>query len=320
MTKTRMICIAGATASGKTAAAVELAKLTDGEIVSADSMQVYRHMDIGSAKPTKEEMQGIPHHLIDCIEIDRHGYSVSEYRDLATKAIYDIAGRGKLPIVCGGTGLYINSLVYPLNFADADRDDALRERLRKMEEDEKGCLYAYLERIDEKTAKRLHPNDTKRIIRAIEVYEKSGKPLSEHGNDFRNENGADIEFDPVMFGITMPRELLYARIEKRVDAMMRDGLLQEVQSIMQLPCFSEELPAMQGLGYKQIISHILHNDPPTLEETIYRIKLETRHFAKRQLTWFRRDDRIKWIDATEYGGAEKTAQRMAQIIDERGKA
>ena len=314
MKKTKIVCIVGATASGKTAAAVELAKLCGGEIISADSMQVYKHMDIGSAKPTESEQQGIPHHLIDCIDIDRPGYSVSEYRELAKNAIYETERRGHLPIVAGGTGLYINSLVYPLNFAQADRDDELRERLRKEEEETPGILHRRLCEIDPVTAKRLHPNDTKRIIRAIEVYEKSGKPLSAHGNDFRNENGADIEFEPLLFGITMDRARLYARIEKRVDEMMEKGLLSEVKGIMALPSFREDLPSMQGLGYKQIISHLLHGNPPTLTETVDRIKLETRHFAKRQLTWFRRDERIVWLDAEEYESAKAMAEEMLKIV------
>ena len=317
MKKPRIICITGATASGKTACSVALAKKLHGEIISADSMQVYKHMDIGSAKPTISEQAGITHHLIDCIEINAPGYSVSEYSALAREAIANITARGKMPIVCGGTGLYVNSLVYPLNFADAERDDALRAELSEREEKEAGYLHRRLSEIDPITAKRLHPNDKKRIIRAIEVYKKSGKPLSQHGNDFRNEGGAEIDFDPIMFGIGMPRDILYARIERRVDDMMARGLCDEVKAIMQLPEFSEDLPSMQGLGYKQLISHYLHGDPPTLEETVDKIKLETRHFAKRQLTWFRRDERIIWLDMTQYEDAEQAADYMMKIINER---
>lgn len=318
MTKPRIVCIVGATASGKTDISVRLAGMLHTEIISADSIQVYKKLDIGSAKPSVEERAGVVHHLMDCIEINSPNYSVSEYKRLAGNAIYDITSRGMLPLIVGGTGLYVNALTYPLFFAEVKADEALRERLRKTENNSPGALHEMLEKTDPITAKRLHKNDTKRIIRALEVYELSGKPLSAHGNDFKNESGAETEFSPLILGITMPRDLLYQRIEQRVDMMMSKGLLDETKMLMQLPSFSRELPAMQGLGYKQLISHLLDNDPETLEETVAKIKLETRHFAKRQLTWFRRDNRIRWFDATDYTDVTTLTGAMYNVIKEEG--
>lgn len=314
MSKTRIVCIVGATASGKTGVAVKLAKRLHSEIVSADSMQVYKHMDIGSAKPTEKEREGIVHHLMDCLEISASRYSVSEYKEMASAAIRGIKKRGMIPIVAGGTGLYINALTYPLSFAEVEPDETLRAELKREEEKSPGILHKMLTECDPVTAERLHTNDTKRLVRAIEVYRISGKPLSEHGNDFRNEKQAETEFEPIMFQLTMPREMLYRRIEKRVDEMVDMGLSDEVKRIMQLDDFSEDLPSMQGLGYKQIISHILHGDPKTFEETVDKIKMETRRFAKRQLTWFRRDGRIREVDVTRFSSADETAEYIEEIV------
>lgn len=288
--------VVGPTASGKTAFAVELAKLLDAEIVSADSIQIYRGMDIGSAKPTIEEMQGIPHHLMDYVEMNDASFSVAEYQKQAFAAIDDIAARGKFPLVVGGTGLYINALTYPLHFTEIPADKELRTALEESEAQAPGALWLRLQEIDPATAMRLHPNDKKRIIRAIEVYELTGKPLSEHGDDFSNESCEPIRYSPRIIGITMPRETLYARIDRRVDEMMERGLLEEVSALRSKGC-KDESPAMQGLGYRQLLAHL--DGTCELDEAVERIKRETRHFAKRQMTWFRRDKRIHWIDFGE---------------------
>ena len=314
MSKVKIVCIVGATASGKTDIGVKLAQRLNTEIVSADSIQVYKHLDIGSAKPDLAEQCGITHHLIDCIEPTDDKFSVGRYRELAANVIYDIAGKNKLPVVVGGTGLYINSLTYPLNFAEVEADFALREYLRKIENEAPGKLHQMLYEIDPVTAERLHKNDTKRLIRAIEVYKVSGKPLSEHGNDFRNNASLECEFSPVMIGITMPREHLYERINKRVDIMMQKGLLEETERLIKMNGFSRTLPAFQALGYKQLIGYLLDKTPDTLEECVENIKRETRRFAKRQLTWFRRDTRIHWVDITAFDDKEKAVDEICEII------
>lgn len=302
--------IVGPTASGKTALSVELAKRLDAEIVSADSIQIYKELDIGSAKPSLAERQGIPHHLIDFVDISDANFSVAEYQKLAASAIEDIAARGKFPIVAGGTGLYINSLTYPLSFTEIPGDKELRATLESLEAREPGSLRLRLQKADPVTAERLHPNDKKRIVRAIEVYELTGKPLSEHGNDFSNSDCKPIPYNPRMIGIDMPREKLYERIERRVDEMMAQGLLDEVCALKKSGCLAE-WPSMQGLGYKQLLCYL--NGDCDLYEAVERIKRETRHFAKRQLTWFKRDKRIHWLDFTG-GDHDIVFERALRIL------
>ncbi len=284
----------GPTASGKTALSIALAKALDANIISADSIQVYRGMDIGSAKPSEEERQGIPHYMMDVVEPDAQGFSVAAYQRMAFDAIETIRGQGKFPLVVGGTGLYINALTYPLQFTSIPSDEALRTRLIEEENANPGCLLERLKKVDPASGERLHPNDKKRIVRALEVYELSGKPLSDFGTDFANAADLPIPYAPRIVGLTMQRETLYKRIEMRVDAMMRDGLLAEVESLLQRG-YDERLPAMQGLGYKQLCGYF--RGDCTLDEAVETIKRETRHFAKRQMTWFRRDKRIVWLDA-----------------------
>ena len=314
MSKIKIACIVGATASGKTDVSVLAAKMLKAEIISADSIQVYKHLDIGSAKPTENEKCGVIHHMMDCIEPSEKSFSVSEYTQSAKRIIYDIADRNKLPLIVGGTGLYINALTQPLNFAEVGSDEQLRNELKQSEENSPGILFETLKQIDPITAQRLHPNDIKRIIRAIEVFKISGKPLSQHGNDFTNSKGNESEFESCIIGITMPREILYSRIEKRVDIMFEQGLLEETKQIIDSDGFNRDYPAMQALGYKQLISYLLDKNPSTLEETIDKIKLETRHFAKRQLTWFRRDKRINWIDITQFNSKQEAADKICNII------
>lgn len=292
----RIVCIVGPTASGKTALSIRLAKELNAEIISADSVQVYRGLDIGSAKPTKEEQQGIAHHLIDCIDVDCAAFSVSAYRKLAVQAIENIVARGKMPIVVGGSGLYVNSLTYPLNFA-IPSDPVIRTQLEHaypIEQTQKA--WEKLQDSDPVTANRLHPNDRKRIIRALEVYQCSGRPFSSFGNDFANVGGAEAPFDATLIGLTMPREALYERINARVEQMLKDGLLEEVKQLA-AKGYSRRLPAMLSIGYRQLLSYL--DQQCTYEDAVESIKRESRRFAKRQIAWFKRDDRIQWFDTSE---------------------
>lgn len=286
-----IVILCGPTATGKTALSIALAQMLQGEIVSADSIQVYRGLDIGSAKPTLLERNGIPHHLIDVADVTDAAYSVARYRRSADIAIEDICARGKLPIIAGGTGLYINALSYPLRFTEVAADPAVRARLVEEEERSPGSLHARLKEVDARRAAQLHPNDKKRIIRALEIYELSGKQPTCFGDDFANVQGAAAPYEALLFGLTMDREALYERINKRVDDMMRQGLLEETKQFVHLP---PGLPALQGLGYKQLLQHL--RGELSLEEAVALIKQETRRFAKRQWTWFKRDTRIRWYD------------------------
>ncbi len=296
----KIICIVGPTACHKTETSIELAKRTNGEIVSADSVQVYIGMDIGSAKPTIEEQQGIKHHMIDCVSINTPEFSVSQFRILALQAIDDILTRGKTPIVVGGSGLYVNALTFPLGFA-IPRDDKIRKEMESLYENNPHDAFDRLIIVDPITAERLHVNDKKRVIRALEVYACSGKPLSSYGNDFTNESGNTAPCEPLMIGLDMDRKLLYERINLRVDLMMKNGLLDEAKRIYDVG-YDAKLPAMQSIGYRQLFSYF--SGVCTLNEAIEKIKLDTRHFAKRQLTWFRRDKRIVWHDVTDYNAVK----------------
>ena len=302
--KQKIYLIVGPTASGKTAVSIDIAERMNAEIISADSIQVYKRLDIGSAKPSLEERRGIPHHLMDLVDIADTSYNVAVYREKALECIRDIAERGKTPLIVGGTGLYVNSLVFPLNFSEAEPDFERREALLALEQEERGVLHGMLERIDPETAQRLHINDTKRIIRAIEVYEQTGVPLSAHGGDFANLRNVEIEFEPVMAAITMDRAKLYSRIEKRIDLMLEQGLLDEVDSIIN-DGFDSSLPALQGLGYKQLI--MFRRGEIGFDEAVELIKRDTRRFAKRQISWFKRDKRIRWFDADKYGNELSSA-------------
>lgn len=300
-TKPHIYVIVGPTASGKTSASINVAKRMNAEIISADSIQIYRGMDIGSAKPTQQEMQRIVHHMVDIVDVNDGSYNVSQYRTAASECIYDIINRGKTPLIVGGTGLYINSLIFPLDFSRAEPDFTRREELAGMEESQPGILHRMLNDIDPQTAHRLHPNDLKRIIRAIEVYERTGETLSSAGGDFTNARGNEIEFEPMIAGICMDRAILYSRIEQRVDDMMEIGFLDETKRILST-ANDRHLPALQGLGYKQLAMHL--DGELGLDEAVELIKRDTRRFAKRQISWFKRDARIHWFDASEYSGGD----------------
>ena len=297
----KIVCIVGPTACHKTELSIALAKRIGGEIVSADSVQVYFGMDIGSAKPDIEERQGIPHHLIDCLPIDTPEFSVSMFRSLASEAIQKIHSRGKTPIVVGGSGLYVNALTYPLGFA-VPRNDAARERANSEYEQDAQAAYDRLASIDPVTAARLHPNDKKRIVRALEVFDCAGLPLSSFGSDFQNTAGEQAPYEPMLIGLNMDREQLYGRINLRVERMMERGLLEEARRIYDVQ-HDPNLPAMRSIGYAQLFSYFSGNC--TLQEAVEQIKLDTRHFAKRQLSWFRRDERIVWYDVSHWDDLKK---------------
>ncbi len=316
MIKHKLYIITGPTASGKTAASVHAAKIMNGEIISADAIQVYKRLNIGSAKPSEEERGGIAHYMMDVIEPTEPRYTVSRFKEGATNAAQDILLKGKKPIMVGGTGLYINALTYPLAFSNIAPDEELRAELMQKELENKGTLYASLSETDPKTANRLHPNDIKRIVRALEICIKSGKPASEQGDGFTHRDDDALEFIPVMVGITMPREMLYKRIEQRVDDMFSSGLVDEVRSMLDEGC-TRELPAMQGLGYKETIAYLMGEC--TLDEAKDTIKRETRRFAKRQLTWFRREERICWFDASRFGSGEELGKAIADYFLTKGE-
>lgn len=290
-----LVVIAGPTGSGKTALSVQLAKIYGGEIVSADSMQIYKQMQIATAKPTQAEMDDVPHHLIgfqDCSE----SFSVADYLNLARKAVLDIYQRGKLPFLVGGTGLYISSFVDNISFQDIVSDSELRDFLLKRLKTEGGeKLLNELREFDPETAAALHPNNGNRIVRAIEVYRLTGITMSEHQRLSRQKPSP---YRLCMIGLSAKnRQILYDRINLRVDLMMKSGLLEEARSVLSHP---DMKTAFQAIGYKELKGYF--EGVCTLEESVERIKRETRRYAKRQLTWFRRDERIHWLYLDELGG------------------
>ncbi len=291
MDKQKVIVICGPTASGKTKLSIEIAKKINGEIVSADSMQIYKEMDIGTAKPTIEEMQGIKHYLLDFVSPDKR-YSVAEYKKDAINAIDEIVEKNKVPIVVGGTGLYINSLIYGIEYPEIEIDIKYRNELEKTADEPDGLrkLYEMAEKIDEEAIKNISPNDKKRICRVLEIYHSTGKTKTQQEIESR-KNGP--KYDYLIYGLNMDRDKLYDRINKRVDIMIQDGLIEEVKKVASK--YKEFPTAMQGLGYKEVLEYL--NGDTTKEKMIEKIKMETRRYAKRQLTWFRRYETIKWIDA-----------------------
>ncbi len=293
MKSRKIIVIAGPTACGKTEYAIKVAQHTDGEIVSCDSMQLYKYMSIGSAKPTPEEQDAVRHWLVD--EIDpRVEFSVARYRDMAKEAINDIISRGKVPVIAGGTGLYLNSLLYDMDFSDADKDAELRSTL--MDEAELfGPEYVHkkLEMIDPAKASKIHPNNLKKVIRALEGA-SSGKGIAE----FSELRTRTDDYDVLLIGITRDRGELYDRINRRVDIMVGQGLFKEVEELLEMGLQEEDI-SMKGIGYKEIIAYF--DGVYSREEAIEKIKKNTRHLAKRQLTWFRRYEDMHWVNISELG-------------------
>ena len=303
MTGRKIIVIAGPTACGKTEYAIRVAEKTGGEIVSCDSMQIYKYMSIGSAKPTSEELARAKHWLVDKID-PRDDFSVARYRDMAKDAINDILSRGKTPIIAGGTGLYLNSLLYDMDFSEADRDLELRQTLMD-EADLFGPEYVYkkLEAIDPVKASKIHPNNLKKVIRALEGA-SNGKGIAE----FSELTARTGDYDVLLIGLTRDREELYDRINQRVDIMVEQGLFGEVEELLEMGLQEEDI-SMKGIGYKEVIA--FYDGQMTEDEAIDKIKQNTRHLAKRQLTWFRRYDDMHWINITELG--EEGA--MKEIMD-----
>ena len=293
-TKPNIVIIVGPTAVGKTDISIATAKALNGEIISADSAQVYKYMDIGTAKISTEEMQLIKHHMIDEVTPDQ-SFSVANFRDRADKYINEITTKGKLPIIVGGTGLYINALLNNLDFTKSVGDEDFRERMQEIA-DNKGNEYLYemLKDVDIESYQRLHANDVRRVIRALEVYEFTGKTIT-----YFQEESKKIppRYNCAYIGLTMDRQKIYERIEQRVDTMIEKGLIEEVKMLLNMG-YSRDLVSMQALGYKEIIRYL--EGEISLEETLFILKRDSRHYAKRQLTWFRRDERIKWFNIDEY--------------------
>ena len=289
MDKKKLIVIAGPTASGKTAVSIELAKRIGGEIISADSMQIYQYMDIGSAKVSREEMQGIVHYLIDQLN-PAEAFHVARFQSMAQNALDQIYAKNKIPIIAGGTGFYIQSLVRDIEFSVTDQELAIRKKVEEYYEKEgRDALHGWFALLDEEGAKAIHPNNIKRVMRGIEYYLLTGQKISEHNQEQREK---ETPYDLTFVVLTMERELLYHRIDKRVDQMIEKGLVEEVRFLKEKG-FSREMTSMQGLGYKEILDYL--DGEITLDEAVYRIKRDTRHFAKRQLTWFRREKDTQWI-------------------------
>lgn len=296
--KIRVIAIVGPTASGKTALGAEIAEAFGGEVVSADSMQIYKGMDIATAKPTHEEMRGVKHHLIGFLD-KNISFSVADYVELAGNVIRDISSRGKLPVIVGGTGLYVSSLLDNIKFADIKSDSELRKSLEDMAV-KKGNVYLYekLASVDPESAAELHPNNIVRVIRALEVYELTGKKLSIFKAESRLE---ESPYDPIMIGLDYnDRQILYDRINKRVDIMVKNGLVEEAKAVFDS---YKMKTAGNAIGYKELIPYF--NNEKSLEECISAIKQETRRYAKRQLTWFRKNAKINWLKLDEFDNKEK---------------
>lgn len=307
MDKHKVIVICGPTASGKTKLSIELAKKINGEIVSCDSMQIYKDMNIGTAKPTEEEMQGIKHYLIDCVSPQTR-YSVADYKKDAIFAIKEIFSKGKVPIIVGGTGLYLESLIYNIEYNEIEVDLKYREELEKIEKEEGlESLYKKAELIDPEAIKKISHNDKKRIFRILEIYKSTGKNKTQLEIESRKNKP---EYDYLLFGITMDREKLYERINLRVDLMIKDGLVEEVKKLCKK---YKELPtALQGLGYKEVVEYL--DGTISKEEMIEKIKQETRRYAKRQLTWFRKYDNLIWLD-----GLSSLQNNINIILEEYGE-
>ncbi len=308
MNKIPLIIIAGPTAVGKTDLSIEIAKHLHTDIISADSMQIYNHMDIGTAKITKEEMQEIKHYLID--EVDpSFEFSVAEFQERAKKYIKEIYSRGKIPILAGGTGLYINSLLYEMDFTNTISNQNLREKLQK-EANEYGIDYIHdkLKKLDPESADRIHPNNVKRVIRALEVCMESKDKMG----DFKKDLKRNEDYHPIMIILNRDRNHLYDRINQRVDIMIKLGLIQEVKKLMSMG-YDENMTSMKGIGYKEIIKYL--KGEYSLEEAIYTIKRDSRRYAKRQVTWFKRYSMAKWFDLDKYGSLEEIKLAILSFIE-----
>lgn len=310
--KKPLVVLTGPTAVGKTKLSISLAKALNGEIISADSMQVYKYMDIGSAKITEKEMDGVPHHLIDVLSPFEE-FHIVRFQELAKKAMEDIYNRGKTPVFVGGTGFYIQAITKDIDFTEGEEDKQYREELSRLSA-EKGneFLHEMLREVDKKSAEEIHANNVKRVIRALEFYKENGFPISQH-NEEQKQN--ETPYNLAYFVLNAPRDLLYERIDRRVDEMMENGLVKEVQKLKDMGC-RREMTSMQGLGYKEILSFLDGEIP--LDEAVRILKRDTRHFAKRQLTWFRRESNVVWVDKDKFAfNDEKILEYMLSVCRER---
>ena len=311
MKKLIVLCIVGPTASGKTALAVELASRCGGEIISADAVAVYPGLDIGSAKPTAEERRGIPHHLIDCAELTNNDFTVSTFRTMAREALDDIISRDRQPIVVGGSGLYLDAVFSDMQFSTPS-DPAIRASIEKEYDHDPKTVFDTLREYDPVTASRLHPNDKKRVVRALEVYRITGKPFSDLNRSFASAQQGDDTYRTLRIGLNMDRSILYDRIDRRVDQMMKSGLREEAYSLFEQGLTPENFRALQSIGYAQLYDAYIGKC--SLPEAIGQIKLDTRHFAKRQITWFKRDPNTTWFDVTKLS-IDELAQKTMEILE-----
>lgn len=297
--KKPLIILTGPTAVGKTALSIELAKKVGGEIISADSMQVYRRMDVGSAKIRPEEMRGVPHHMVDILDPEEE-FNVVLFQKRVKECLKGIYERGKIPLLVGGTGFYIQSILYDIDFTDNEENAAYRRELEVLAE-EKGSIFLHemLEKVDKGAAEAIHENNVKRVIRALEFHMLTGEKISEHNEEQREKESA---YSSRYFVLNDLRSILYEKIDERVDKMLQEGLVEEVERLKKEGC-TKEMVSMQGLGYKEILSYL--SGEIDLERAVYLIKRDTRHFAKRQLTWFRREKDVIWVNKDEFAYNDK---------------
>ena len=311
--KQPLVILTGPTAVGKTKTSIALAKAIDGEIISADSMQVYRHMDIGSAKIRPEEMEGVPHHLIDVLDPEET-FNVVRFQQLAKKAMDEIYAKSRIPILVGGTGFYIQSVLYDIDFTENEENTAIRAELERLAE-EKGAavLHQMLAEVDPESASEIHANNVKRVIRALEFYRLTGTKISEHNEEQRQK---ESPYNAAYFVLNDERSRLYERIDLRVEQMLKEGLIEEVQALKDRG-YTRDMVSMQGLGYKEILAYL--EGEISLEEAVYILKRDTRHFAKRQLTWFKREREVIWVNKPDFQYQKEAIEEfMLNTLRKRG--
>lgn len=307
-----MVVLTGPTAVGKTELSIRLAQKLDGEIISADSMQIYQKMDIGTAKIRKEEMDGIPHHLIDVLDPSEE-FNVARFQEMAKEALAGIYRRERIPLIVGGTGFYIQGLLYDIDFTKEEQDFRYRENLQKKAKEEGAqAIHKMLQAVDPASAQKIHPNNIKRVIRALEFYHLNGRKISEHNEQ---ESRKESPYRFAYFVLNQNRTTLYERINHRVDLMLEAGLVEEVRRLKEAG-YGKKLVSMQGIGYKEVLDYL--DGKMTLEETADQIKKDTRHFAKRQLTWFGREKEVIMIDKDKYETEEEILEHMLGILKEKG--
>ncbi len=307
--KKPLIILTGPTAVGKTKLSIKLARAVNGEIISADSMQIYRYMDIGSAKIRPEEMEEIPHHLVDCLDPDEE-FNVVRFQKMAKEAMEDIYARNRIPLLVGGTGFYIQAVTGDIDFTECGEDNSYRKELeKKAKEQGAKVLHRMLSEVDPESALAIHANNTKRVIRALEYYQQTGEPISLHN---RQQRQKESPYNLAYFVLNDERSRLYKRIDARIDEMLREGLVDEVKHLQQMG-YHKGMVSMQGLGYKEILSYL--DGTWSLEEAVYILKRDTRHFAKRQITWFKRERNVEWFHKPDYDYDEnKILEGMLQSL------